>query len=101
DAVGSQIKLAENIISDSNNKLESMEKQITQIKASNREVPLALYDRLESEKQQVTVQTKVMENHKKRRDEIAEQFNGYIERFRVLKAEKKAKRERLARERNL
>lgn len=101
EAVGSQIQLAETIISDSNNKLESMEKQITQIRASNREVPLALYDRVDNEKQQVAVQTKVMENHKERRDEIAVQFNGYIERFKVLKAEQKAKRERLARERNL
>ena len=101
DAVGSQIQLAETIISDSNNKLESMEKQIAEIGASNREVPLALYDRIDNEKQQVAVQTKVMESHKKRRDEIAEQFNGYIERFTVLKAEQKAKRERLARERDL
>ena len=100
DAVGSQIQLAETIISDSNNKIESMDKKITQILASNREVPLALYDRLDSEKQQVAVQTKVMESHKKRRDEISEQFNGYIERFKVLKAEQKAKRDRIARERN-
>ncbi|NOQ88726.1 MAG: DUF4124 domain-containing protein [Gammaproteobacteria bacterium] len=101
DAVGSQIQLAETIISDSNNKIESMEKKITQIRASNREVPLALYDRLDGEKQQVAVQTKVMENHKKRRDEISEQFNGYIERFKVLKAEQQEKRDRIARERNL
>lgn len=101
DAVGSQIQLAETIISDSNNKIESMEKKITQIRASNREVPLALYDRLDGEKQQVAVQTKVMENHKKRRDEISEQFNGYIERFKVLKAEQQEKRDRIAREQNL
>ena len=40
-----------------------------------------------------------MKNHKKHRDEISEQFNDYIERFKVLKAEQKAKREQLARER--
>ncbi len=101
DAVGSQIQLAETIISDSNNKLESMEKQITQIKASNREVPMALYERIDNETQQVAVQTKVMENHKTRRDEISVQFNGYIERFKVLKDEQRAKRERLARERGI
>ncbi len=99
EAVGSQIQLAETIIADSGKKIVSMEKQIVQIQASNREVPLDLYDRLENEKQQVIVQTKVMENHKKRRDEISAQFNDYIERFKVLKAEQKARRERLAKER--
>jgi hypothetical protein len=99
DAVNSQINLAETIISDSNKKIESMEKQVTEIKASNREVPIDLYNRIDREKQQVAVQTKVMENHKKRSDEISVQFNGYIERFKVLKAEQKAKRERLAKER--
>lgn len=99
DAVGSQIQLADTIISDSNKKIEAMEKQVTQIKASNREVPIDLYNRIDSEKQQIVVQSKVMESHKKRRDEISEQFNGYIERFRVLKAEQKAKRERMAKER--
>jgi hypothetical protein len=99
DAVGSQIKLAETIISDSNNKIDTMEKQITQIRASNREVPLDLYDRVDNEKQQVTVQTTVMENHIIRRDEIAVQFKDYIDRFNVLKANQKAKRERLAKER--
>jgi len=99
DAVDSQIHLAETIISDSNKKIEAMEKQIVQIQESNRQVPLDLYDRLENEKQQVVVQTKVMGTHKKRRDEISVQFNDYIERFKVLKAEQKAKRERLAKER--
>lgn len=99
DAVNSQINLAESIISDSNNKIESMEQQVAEIKASNREVPVDLYKRIDNEKQQVAVQTKVMENHKKRSIEISEQFNGYIDRFKVLKAEQKAKRERLAKER--
>jgi Domain of unknown function (DUF4124) len=99
DAVGSQIHLAETIINASNKKIEAMEKQITAIQESNREVPLDLYNRVDNEKQQVVVQTKVMETHKKRRDEVSVQFNDYIERFKVLKAEQKAKRERLARER--
>ena len=99
DAVDSQINLAESIINDSSKNVESLEKQIAQIKASNREVPEDLYQRLDIEKQQVKVQSNVMKNHKKRRDEISSQFNGYIERFKVLKAEQKAKREQLARER--
>ena len=99
EAVDSQINLAESIINDSNENIESLEKQIAQIKASNREVPEELYQRIEIEKRQVKVQSGVMKNHKKRRDEISEQFDDYIERFKVLKAEQKAKRERLARER--
>ena len=99
DAVDSQIQLALSIIKDSNNKIESMEKQITEIKASNRKVPPDLYNRIENEKQQVSVQSKVMKNHKKRLDQIAVQFNGYIERFKVLKTEQKLKREQIARKR--
>lgn len=99
DAVDSQIQLAVSIIKDSNNKIESMEKQVAQIKTSNREVPPDLYNRIDNEKQQVSVQSKVMGNHKKRRDEISIQFNDYVERFKVLKAEQKSRREKLARER--
>jgi len=99
DAVDSQIRLAVSIIKDSNNKIESMENQVVQIKSSKREVPADLYKRIDIEKQQVTVQTEVMENHKKHRDEIATQFNGYIERFKALKAEQKARRQKLAKKR--
>ena len=101
DAVGSQIQLAESIIDDSNNKIESMEKQVISIEESKRAVPDSLYKRIENEKHQVEVQTKVMKKNIVRRDEIATQFNGYIVRFQELKAEQKAKRERLARERGL
>ena len=95
EAVDSQIQLAESIIKDSNAKIESMETQVTQIKASNRDVPPRLFQRIENEKQQVEVQSNVMGKHKERRDIIATQFNGYIERFNTLKAEQKAKRERI------
>ena len=99
DAVGSQIQLAETIISDSNKNIESLEAQVAQVKATNREVPAVIYERIESEKQQVDVQTQVKKKHEVRRDEISVQFTDYIERFKVLKAEQKAKRERFARER--
>ncbi len=99
DAVDSQIQLAVSIIKGSNNKIESMEKQVALIKTSNRTMPPDLHSRIDNEKQQVSVQSKVMENHKKHRDEISIQFNDYIERFKVLKAEQKARREKLARER--
>ncbi|VAW54804.1 hypothetical protein MNBD_GAMMA05-1781 [hydrothermal vent metagenome] len=101
DAVGSQIQLAESIIKDSNNKIESMEKQVVSIEKSNRKVPDSLYKRIENERHQVEIQSRVMEKNIARRDEITEQFNGYIVRFKELKAEQKAKRERIARERGL
>jgi len=100
EAVDSQIQLAETIIRDSNNSVDSLEKQVTQIKASNREVPADVYQRIDSEKQQVAVQSKVMASHKKHRDDISTQFNGYIERFKVLKAEQKARRDKLMKERS-
>ncbi|MBL4712719.1 MAG: DUF4124 domain-containing protein [Gammaproteobacteria bacterium] len=100
DAVGAQIRLASSIIEDSKNKLETMEKQVVFIETSNRQVPADLYRRIRNGKQQVAVQTRVMKNHKRRRDNISTQFNDYIERFRTLKAEQKARREQLARERH-
>jgi len=99
EAVDSQIKLSQSIIDDSSKKVKALEEQVANIKASNREVPPDLYQRIEREKQQIKVQTRVMGDHKKRRDKIAEQFDGYVKRFKVLKAEQKAKREKLAKER--
>jgi methionine-rich copper-binding protein CopC len=99
DAVDSQIQLAETIISDSNKNIESLEKQVAQIKASSREVPADIYGRLNKEKQQVKVQSQVKDKHKDRRDIISKQFQEYIERFKVLKAEQKSNRERLTKER--
>ena len=98
EAIDSQIHLAESIIKDSNAKIVSMEEQVTQIKASNRDVPPGLFQRIDNEKQQVEVQTEVMGKHKARRDEIAVQFNSYIERFNTLKAEQKEKRDRIRQE---
>jgi len=76
DAIDSQIHLAESIILDSNSKIETLEKKVTQIKASNREVPPDLFHRIENQKQQVEVQSHVKSTHENRRKEIATQFNG-------------------------
>ena len=99
DAVGSQVQLAETIISDSNKTIESLEKQVVQIKATNREVPTGIYQRIDSEKQQVEVQDQVKQGHIKRRDEITAQFTDYISRFKVLKAEQEARRKQRLKER--
>lgn len=86
DAVASQIQLSEAIISESNKKIESMEERVAQIKVSGREVPNNLYESIESEKQQVAAQNRVMESHKKRGGEISVKYNDYIKRFRDAQA---------------
>lgn len=101
DAVGSQINLAETIVRDSNKKIQSLEKQVAAIKASDRAVPVYLYKQIESHQQQIAVQNKVKAGHEKRRDDISTQFKDYIDRFKVLKAEQKAKRDKLTAERLL
>ena len=85
NALSTQIQLSEAFISDSNKKIESMEQRVAQIKAAGRKVPVDLHNRIDSEKQQVAVQAEVMKNHKKRSEKISAQFNGYIERFRVVR----------------
>lgn len=86
EAVGVQIQLAESIINNSNKKIGSIEQQVTEIKASNRKVPEDLYKSIEIEKEQVKVHGRALENYKKRSDEIAAQYNDYIERFRAAKS---------------
>jgi hypothetical protein len=86
DAYATQIKLSEAYINDTNKNIELMEKQVARIKASGREVPKDLYNRIASGKQQVASQTKIMKSHKKRSEKISAQFNGYIERFRDVKS---------------
>jgi hypothetical protein len=85
DAIATQVEMSEAIINASNKKIESMEKQVIDIKAEKSEVPIYLYNRIDSEKQQVAVQNRVMSKHKKRGNEILEKYNGYIERFRVVR----------------
>lgn len=99
DAVDAQIRLAETIIGDAKKNLESLNKQVAMIQQSNRQVPVGVYQRIDKEKRQVSVQTKVKKRHQRRYDEISAQFNGYIKRFKVLKSEQKASRERLTLER--
>ena len=86
DAVASQIQLSEAFIGESNKKIKSMEDQVAEIKVSGREVPDNLYASLENEKQQVATQTRVMQGHKKRSNEISEKYNDYIKRFREAQA---------------
>jgi len=99
DAVNSQVQLANSIIDDSDKKILALDGKINAIKSSGREVPKDMYVQRERLEQQMKLHAHMADKHSKRRDEIATQFNGYIERFRVLKAEQKAKREKILRER--
>jgi hypothetical protein len=87
EAVATQIQLSEAIIRQSNKKVKTMEDQVAEIKVSGREVPANLYKSIEIERQQITSQTRVMDSHKKRRDEISEKYNDYINRFREARAQ--------------
>ena len=86
DAVATQIQLSEAFIGESNKKIKSIEDRVAEIKVSGREVPDNLYASLENEKQQVATQTRVMQSHKKRSNEISEKYNDYIKRFREAQA---------------
>ncbi len=100
DAVGSQLQLSESLIADTERKLEATEKQITSIKASGNKVPKNISDKMVREEKQLVTHRKIAQGHLDRRQKINTQFDGYLERFRELKAEKKRiKDEREARRR--
>lgn len=89
DAVASQMQLSESIIADTQRKLEAAKKQITNIKASGRALPKNISDKMEREEKQLITHRKIAQGHQDRQQKITEQFDEYIKRFRVLKAEKK------------
>ena len=100
DAVASQMQLSESIIADAERKLEATEKRITVIKASGREVPKNISDKMVREEKQLATQRKIARGHLEREQKINTQFDGYIERFRELKAnQKRIRDEREARRR--
>jgi hypothetical protein len=93
DAIDSQLQLSKDIIESSAKKVENTEKLIENIKASGKMVPEATYAKLEREKLQLATQKGVQQGHQIKREEVIEQFDGYIKRFRELMAEKQKKRE--------
>ena len=99
EAVDSQIQLSKSIIEDSQRKLDATEKRITQLEAQNKTVPADLYAKMEREKKSLATHEKVMAGHTQKRAQVSETFDGYIERFRELKAEQKRKRDELDRKR--
>lgn len=96
DAIDSQLQLSKDIIESSKVKVTKTEKLIENIKTSGRMVPESTYAKLEREKLQLATQKGVQQGHQIKREEVIEQFNGYIERFRELMAEKQRKRDAYA-----
>lgn len=96
DAIDSQLQLSKDIIESSTQKVERTEKVIENIRASGKMVPEATYAKLEREKLQLATQQGVQQGHQIKREEVIVQFEGYIERFRELMAEKQKKREAYA-----
>jgi len=96
DAIDSQLQLSKDIIESSKVNVAKTEQLIERIKGSGRMVPEVTYVKLEREKLQLATQQGVQQGHKIKREEVIEQFNDYIERFRELMAEKQKKREAYA-----
>lgn len=97
DAIDSQLQLSKDIIESSSIKVEKTAAMIQRIKDSDKMVPEATYAKLEREKLQLATQKGVQQGHQIKREEVIEQFDGYIERFRELMAEKQQRREAYAR----
>ena len=93
DAIDSQLQLSKDIIESSKVNVTKTEELIGRIKKSGRMVPEVTYAKLEREKLQLATQQGVQQGHRIKREEVIEQFNGYIERFRELMAEKQKKRD--------
>jgi len=93
EAVDSQIQLSDSIMEDSRKKLEASQKLEQSLKAQGKTVPPTLYDKIEREQKQLATQEDVKRSQLEQRQAVADQFNGYIERFRELKAERQKQHE--------
>jgi len=96
DAIDSQLQLSKDIIESSKVKVDKTAELIERIKASGKMVPETTYAKLEREKLQLATQQGVQQGHQIKRDEVIVQFDGYINRFRELMAEKLKKRDAYA-----
>lgn len=84
EAIDSQINLAESIVKDSQRKLKITEETVAQWKAQGKQVPDTAYAKLERERLQLETQKGAAQKHRFKRQEIVDQFDGYIYRFREL-----------------
>jgi len=100
EAVDSQIQLSESIVADSRKKLEKSQALADSLKAQGKTVPPTLYDKIDREKRTLELNQKLADGHTEQRDKVNKQFNGYIDRFNELLAQKKRRKEELEARRN-
>ncbi len=93
DAIDSQLQLSKELIKNTEEKVVKTAQLIETLKASGKMVPESTYAKLEREKLALATQKGVQQGHQIKREEVIVQFDGYIERFRELMAEKQRKRE--------
>ena len=93
DAIDSQLQLSKELIKNTEEKVVKTAQLIETLKASGKMVPESTYAKLEREKLALATQKGVQQGHQITREEVIVQFDGYIERFRELMAEKQKKRE--------
>jgi hypothetical protein len=93
DAIESQLQLSKELIKNTEEKVIKTEQMIESLKAAGKMVPESTYAKLEREKLALATQKGVQQGHQIKREEVIVQFDGYIERFRELMAEKQKKRE--------
>lgn len=93
DAIDSQLQLSKELIKNTQEKVEKTARLIESLKASGKMVPESTYAKLEREKLALATQKGVQQGHQIKREEVILQFDGYIERFRELMAEKQRRRE--------
>ena len=93
DAIDSQLQLSKELIKNTQEKVEKTARLIESLKASGKMVPESTYAKLEREKLALATQKGVQQGHQIKREEVIVQFDGYIERFRELMAEKQRRRE--------
>lgn len=95
DAVDSQINLSTSIMDDSRKKLAASQKLVQGLKAQSTPIPKTLEDKINREQRQLETQQEVLQSQLEQRKSVSVQFNGYIERFRELKAEQDKLRDEL------
>ena len=93
DAIDSQLQLSKELNKNTQEKVQKTEQLIESLKASGKMVPESTYAKLEREKLALATQQGVQQGHQIKREEVIVQFDGYIERFRELMAEKQRRRE--------
>ena len=93
-AVDSQVQLAESIINDTERVQKLTSDQIRKIEAKGLKAPGYMYDKIQVNEKKLSIYYKVAASRLQERDEIVLQFDKDMQRFRVLKAEKKARKEK-------